>query len=298
VRYALADNVVIMVDNAQRAAGHLQPGMNVTALANATGDIVSLVARSATVVQPIATAQPIATTQPVATAQPAPVVLYREEGLVVSTTPATQSVRIRTQRLRLSGEVFSEERDYMLASQAVIKRGETIVAFTDIKANDIVLFNHNGTLLFEIVLEEKERHISGTLTEKKFNPVNHTASLVIEDASGARFELRVTPDTRITRGMERNPQWNHLRIGDAVEVQSEFDRLVSVTATGQRTTVNGRLEEIRLSQQAHQLTVRRDDGSHVTYHLPVGVYDVYSLRIGMLLRLYLDSWEIFNIDIL
>jgi hypothetical protein len=283
--FQFANNAVIMVDNINRTAGFLTKGMSVTALTNNSGEIVSLTARSAETPAPVSSA--------------APAILYENEGYVVSVSSAAPpAVTIRTQRVRLTGEIVTDEKPYTLADKCVIRRGDAEVAFTDIKVNDIIIFKHSGSEISDISLEEKNRTVNGTLTEKKINAANNTVFLVVEDAKNVKYELRVTQNTRFSRNDASDLSWNDLRIGDTVEAECEYDVLIAVTAAGERTTVNGRLEEIRLSQNEQQIILRQEDGSQAVYTISLGGHDMYSLRIGMTLRLYLDSLEIYGIDII
>jgi hypothetical protein len=71
-----------------------------------------------------------------------------------------------------------------------------------------------------------------------------------------------------------------------------------VPASVFRNTAVGWLEEIRLTQDMQQLVIRKDDDTAANYTLVQNTYDIFTLRIGMQLRLYLDNWEIYGIDIL
>jgi hypothetical protein len=283
--FAFAGNAVIIIDNVQRSAGSLSKGMSVTALTH-NNEIVSLVARAAEEAPP-----------PPPSAMP--VTVYENEGYVVSTvTAGTPSVTIRTQRVKLTGEIVSEEKTYALSPGVNVKRGDTGVNFSDVKANDIVVFKHSGNEIFDMLLEEKDRIIFGTLVEKKFIPATNTPVLVVEDEKGVRYELRVTQSTRFTRNNNRNMGWNDMRIGDGIEADCEYDQLLFVFASGNRTQVTGRLLEIRLAQGGQQIVLERENGTQGTYDLTSNTVDIYTLRIGMTLQLHLDSWEVYGIDIL
>jgi hypothetical protein len=279
--FKLAPNAVIMLDNIQRGPSFLSPGMGATALVNAAGDILSLVAR------PVRT-EPVAETVPVS--------MFENEGYVTALSHITPpgEITIQTRRVRLSGDILTEERAYTLAAGCIIRRGRNTVDFSDIKINDIIMFRHNGPEIFEISLSERERSVTGTLVEKKF--INNMPFLVIEDDNKIKHELRITGETFINRGNDINISFNDLRLGDKIEAECEYDRLVYINANGIFASVYGVLNEIKLSQAGQQISVMNTDGILATYTVIPGAADIYELRIGMSLLLFLDSWEVYGIE--
>jgi hypothetical protein len=304
--YRLAQNAVIMVDNVPRTANDLVKGMNVSAVvrfSSSAVEILSIVATSQIVPTPMPT--PIPTAAPIlniptaelgALTTPEPVTLQEDEGYIVAVSSIpTEAVTIKTQRVKLTGEIITEDKTFTLSPTCVITRGAGRVYFSDVRVNDISSFKYSGTVLHSLTLQEKDRVVRGTLVEKKFIEASDTPVLVIEDAIKVKHELRVTASTVIERGTLRNLPWTELRVGDDIEAQCEYDRLLNVYATGTRGNVSGKVSSIFISAASQELTLLRADGTSAVYLIPAGVYDIYSLRVGMDLTLYLDSWEVYDI---
>ncbi|MDR1665136.1 MAG: S-layer homology domain-containing protein [Clostridiales bacterium] len=287
--YKFAPNAVILVDNVQRAPAFLVRGMYATALVNTSGEIINLVAQTNAPVTPTPAPNGVL-----------PSNLLENEGYVTAVSPLSGGiVTIKTQRVRLTGEIVTDENAYAVVANCVIKRGENVVTFNDIKVNDIIFFQYNGNTIYNIELQEKNRTIFGTLSEKKFVDLTSTPVLVIEDDKRVKYELRVSSSTIINRNGSRNLTWDELKIGDAIEADCEYDTLVAVYATGERTTVNSAvLEEIHITQNTQQIAVRRSDRSLTVHTVTPDTYDVHDLRIGMELRLYMDSQEVYDILVL
>lgn len=284
--YSFATNALIFIDNLQKSATFLVKGMNVTAVVNANNQIVSLVARTGAADTPATPTTPTAG-------------LSEDEGYVAAiSTLQANSLSIKTQRVKLTtGEIIQEEKAYTLATNCTINRGTKTVLFADIKVNDIISFKYSGTVLYEISLQEKDRTITGTLIEKKYVETSSTPVMVIEDDKGVKYELRITSSTYFQRGNSRNLTWSDIRVGDSIEAQCEYDRILNVYASGKRSTVSGTIEEIRLSENTQQVVLRKNDRTVETYAISSDTFDIYELRVGMGVKLYLDSREIYDMEI-
>jgi hypothetical protein len=283
--FPIAQNAVIMIDNTQRTVSFLRQGMNVTVLADANRNIISLVARSQT---------ETADTTPQTTTPS----LINDEGFVtaVSATPV-QTITIRTQRVRITGQIINDERTFSFAPNAAITHNGDAATFEDIQAGDIAFFGFSGTTIHTLELMERERTITGVLADVR-PPDNQGPILIIEENESRLYEFRVLPVTEISRGeVSDTINWDDLRIGDTITAEVELDRLLRVHAVGERTTVNGRLNEIRITERNTEITVIREDGATLSYFIRAGVFDVYTLRIGTQLRISLDSREVLNIQI-
>jgi hypothetical protein len=288
-RYHIAQNATINVNNVHRpTAAFIQVGMTITAVLNAQGEIISLVAR--TVTENNQQQNPQTTPQPPAT-------LAEGEGFVVSTMANPATITIRNQWVRINGQIVNDERTFSIAPNAVITRGGVPVPFLDAQPNDIAFFRFNGTVIHVLELEDRERELEGTLLERRQIDLQGNQVIVIEVPTGELYELRVTAATTISRGNRLNVTLQDLRIGDAVTATLETGVLTNLRATGYQSIVSGRLTEILITQQFSRITVSKEAGGYQVYTIMPGVFDVYSLRIGMDLRIFLDSREVMDIQV-
>ena len=286
-RFSFAQGAVITIDDVQRTPSFLQEGMPVRTLINANRQIITLVARSE---QPQQTPPPHNL--------PAGQTFHADEGFVVSVSDGiTPSITIRTQRVSITGQIINDERTFTIAPGARIIRGNALIALNSISAGEIAFFQFSGTIIHDLTILERERVLEGTLLGNR--PADHTGmpALLVESTSGMTYELRITPATEFSRGHIDSLRWNDLRIGDSIVADLEYDRLVRVQATGVRTTVDGQVTQININENNSQITLQATNGEVSTFILVPGTHDIYSLRIGMNLRLMLESREIINVEL-
>jgi len=287
--FTFASNAVVMVDNVHRTPAFLTTGMTATVLVNSQRQILSITARSegTSVTQPTPTPPPAAAQS-----------LHTDEGFItaVTTTP-TRSITIRTQRVSITGQVIDDSRTFNIAPNAGITRAGELVEFASIQVGDVAFFGFSGNVIHELNLMERERQLHGVLIESR--PPDHSGlpTLVIEAEDGAVYELRASAATAFSRGLVQNLNWSDIRIGDRIVADVEFDRLMTVHATGTLSNTAGRLVEIRITERNSEIIIVRPDGQRATLIIMPGSYDVYSLRIGMQLQVQLDSREVIAIQV-
>jgi hypothetical protein len=143
--------------------------------------------------------------------------------------------------------------------------------------------------IVSLVARTVEREISGTITDIL------NENLSIEDSSGRVHELHTTPETQILRNGEPVLAAHELRIGDTITAETDRNRITSLRATGELSTAQGRLTEIRITERIAQITISSADSSVQTYFIRPHEFDVYSLRINSFLTIQLDSREVLNI---
>jgi len=274
--FPFTQNAVLIVDNAQRTASALSENMTATVLVNPARQVISLTARSP-VIPPAA---------------PAPT-LYADEGFITAVTAVpTQSITIRTQRVRITGQIMDEERTFTFAPDATITRGGVPTEFSGIQVGDIAFFGFSQTAIHTLDLMERERVLNGVLHDVR-PPYQGTGPIfILEQEDGRVYELRVQATTEISRDDTEGLNWDDLRIGDAITAEVEFDRINYISAEGTRGSADGRLNEIRITERNTEITMTGDAGSVSTFIIRPGVLDVYTLRIGMRLRVALDSREV------
>ena len=283
-------DAVILIENVRLPFASLQVGMHVTALLNPAREIISLVARPGTPADQVGSGQP--------PGLPPTLVLYNDEGIVTAVAQAARTVTIRVQRVRIDGQVVNEERTFNIAQNATIVRGGHVANLASVQVGDMAFFRFGGGSLYELILVERDRSFTGTLIESRpADSITTFPSLTIQLADDRVYVFRVTAATTVTRNGVPNLNWSDIRIGDTVTVNAEYDRLVSVQATGTVSTVNGRLLEMSIRERNSELTVVLDTGGTVSYVVMPGVFDIYTLRIGQNLRITLDSREVTHIQL-
>lgn len=289
--FRFTPNAVVMVNNLQRTPSFLHSGMHVTALLNAQRQILTIVARSEAEnenEQQASSAETIALPDTPTNVSG----LNTDEGII--TAVHQNGVTIRISRVRLNGEIVEEDRNFNIQPTANISRGNATVTLADVQVGDITIFRFNGNNIEYLSLLENASTITGTLTE--IHPTTEQPILVVEAANGIPRPLQLTTATTIARGYAASLNWNDLRIGDSITADIEHDRIISLIATGTRTTVEGRLTGIEINENYSRITLTKANNTQQEYILMPGVSDIFALRIGTNLRLMLDSREITSVQ--
>ncbi|MCL2364840.1 MAG: S-layer homology domain-containing protein [Defluviitaleaceae bacterium] len=297
--YIIAHDAIIVVDHVQRSAAFIRTGMTVNAVLNAQSEIISLVARTTVDTTPPLGSPPSSQLPPtLLPPNQGGLRLYADEGFIVSVTTNPATVTVRTQRVRITGQIVDEVRTFTVAHNALITRGGVAVPLSNAQVNDIAFFRFNGTTIHELEMEERERSMEGVLLERRLIDLQGNQAIVIESPLGARYELRVAANTVITRGTFANVRLQDLRIGDSVHVTIEGGVMTRLHAVGERSIIEGRLTELRITQNFSEVRIQDDEGHVQTYTILPGTFDVYALRIGMDVRFFLDSWEVLDVQVI
>jgi len=291
--FALAPTAIIMVNMQPSPLSAVTPSMTATGVVNANREILNLVVSSQAGTP---TPSPTPTPTPAPTA---PITLFSDEGVVTAVSLSPQSITIATQRVRLSGQIINEERTFTFAANADIYRGTETVGITSIGISDIAMFRFAGSVIHELSLIERERTIEGVLIATR-GPQNLFAmpTFIVESDDGNVYELRITDTSVFIRNGITGLNWNDLRIGDEIIVDTEYDRIIAVDATGVRSQTTGRLTQINISENYSEIVITSAANASQTFVIVPGTFDVYTLRIGMSLRVMLDSREVIDVSVL
>ncbi len=294
--YRLSSHAVIYVDSYLKTAQDLQEGMPLTALAVNDDEIQEIKATSITQgipVSPSTTPSYGSTGSSVPQTPQSGVSLqnYYVEGTVVSFNSLQKTISVQVKMLSPKGEIIAETQTFPLSADCQMTRGGTALNGGDVLPGEVVRVDYSGGVAFKITLEEKERTFTGaTLAEKRYITATQTPVLVLQESTGKKYDLRITGDTRINRRGTDGVAWTELRIGDTIDAKAEYDRLVSVTASGTYTTVEGIVSEVRFSQYSSTI-VLQDQATGLLQEYGLAASNMYELRLGSWVRLNLDSKE-------
>ncbi len=298
--YKLATNVTVYVDNYVKTLNDLKEGMAFTGLLQ-NGELKEIKAQT----------QPLSSTAPSASATPTPstapsvspsaqptieeAAVYTMEGIIKakSTENNVKSLSIELRMLNPLGNIIVEERKYVLAEDAKVTRGGNATTFELMQIGDVAKITFYNNVVTSLELAEKNRQISeGILLEKKFVDLTSTAILVIQDKAGNKYEFRVANETNITRKNYGKVAWNQLRVGDIVDVTTEYDKLLTVSAYGIMSMVDGTVLEVHITKNKTSILLLDAEGVTKSYDVISGSVDPYVFKINTKVRLRLDSQEI------
>ncbi len=208
------------------------------------------------------------------------------------------TIGVEVQTINPWGVTQKQVASYIVHPDCKITRGEKERSFSDISKGDIVKAKIVDNSIFAMELVNKNHSTKATLKERLFT--NGLPILVFVNQEGKQLQYQLMDKTDIYKKDIGAVKWDRLRIGDYVEIYTEYDKLLSIYAEGTRSTKEGRVEEITIGKQ-HKVSMRLDDGTLKNYSmLPSGGVgaDIYALRLGQKVRISSDSDEIETISIL
>jgi hypothetical protein len=218
-------------------------------------------------------------------------------GLVDSIQPDTSGVTIQILTCEWNGEAMLEVKSFLLAPESKIMQSGKAIAFSDIVKGSAVTAEVSGGLCYSLELTEKSWEIqNGVLLNKKM--IADVMTLIIQDHSGVSYALRLTDETVVSRKETGKVNWDDLRAGDSVSAVCEYDRLIAVDAAGVKSTQDGVILEVHVAADQQAIVMQTTEGAVKRYALMPETVDVYSVRVGMKVRLNLESQEVRTLTVL
>ena len=284
--FPVTTTATITIDGAAKTFTDLREGMNFTGV-TLNGELISIAATSGGAVP---TAAPEVPTTPVTS-------------IVEGTVTAAQatSVNIEVRMLTPRGEIYTEVRTFAIPSNCVITRGGKTTTATAITKGDIAKATITNGVLTKLELQEKDRKFEGEIIAKRLNTTTagSTPVITVKDSDGNLNELVVTDKSVISRRGVGVTTWSNLRVGDTVEVTTEYEKILTLYASGKYSNIDGYVREIRImANGACELTFEDTSGKTAVYPVVTGAVNPYDFRVGAKLRLHLDSKEIESFSIL
>ncbi|MCL2415423.1 MAG: S-layer homology domain-containing protein [Defluviitaleaceae bacterium] len=305
--FTVSAGSIITINDLNRTFADLQPNMNFAAIMH-NNEIVSINATGTLISPPTTNPQP-GSGNPAPTPTPAPtplpnLVTRTLHGTVINTsfTSTSNMLNIETRILSHTGDIISETQAYTIASNAQIYRAGVVVSHLNIAQGDLIIADVSfDGVIHRINLEERDRHIFGTLIEKNFSENSLMPSLVVRDASGVNHNFNVDSTTRINRQNMGNINSRGLRVGDSVEIRGVFNMAHDIFARGSRSSADVYIRSIFISgrEQNHIIVGDSLSGSADRKHLIIdNTVDIHSLSIGSWVRIWMDSDEIEAVTVL
>ncbi|MDR0958217.1 MAG: S-layer homology domain-containing protein [Clostridiales bacterium] len=300
--FPVSAEAAIKIDGYVKSFSDLRQGLDFTGVVQ-NGTITALTAYSSGgyIVTPTQAPSASASAAPTVSAPPNVQEAYSTvEGIVSAVDTKTQStwtngsIEVELKLINPRGVVYTEKRMYSVAPGCTITRGDTPVSLSSAAKGDVITVTSSGQAAYSIKLEERNRRIVGTLTEKRVESQTGSVVIVITDAAKKPYETAVTSTSTILRNNAPVNAMTGLRVGDSVDVQLEYDKITELYAYGKRSTIDAWVREISISADSAQITAADANGVLTTYPVITSIADPYKFRVGAKVRLYLDSLEIEN----
>ncbi len=272
-------SATITVDSFLKTFADLKEGMKLVGVINNAKELIDIKAQSVSVTTTIVPQENIQ--------------LSTIKGTVESkeTTVSGQTLSVR---ISLS-ETATDTRSFVIAYGCKIFRGEKEATFQDITPGEEATIQISGSKIHEIRLLEKYKKFDQvTLIDKVFIEKTKTPTLIVTKSKDSKeqIELVVGPESKISRKDTTVNSWLDLRVGDLLDITTEFETVSTLFAYGTKTTAEATLEEIHITKDGARIIVKDDANTLTTRNVITSTVDVYSLRIGARLLLRLDSQEV------
>jgi hypothetical protein len=291
VIYQLSPNVSIQVGGYLKTFSDLREGMSVSGVL-LNNELHSIEADAAVPTNAPASAG-------TKSSAPAASGLSPIAGIVSSVTNDSSgaSIRISISSIAPDGQIIVENKNFTLTPNCTVTRGGKPSSVSDIAKGDAVKAEIYGSVCYVLHLSEKEYEIQNcVLLDKRI--IANTPTLILQDANGVNLSLRVMEQTTISRKDFYQPTWSDLRVGDSLNAKCQLDTLVSVEAGGVKSSLDGVVKEVHVSPEKQTITLESKEGGVATYALIPETVDVYTIRVGMKVRLNLDSQEVQTLSVL
>lgn len=209
---------------------------------------------------------------------------------------SADSIGIQVNITNSKGDSISEIRKYIVDKNCKFTRSGKNIKFSDVVLGDMVEAEVSTTSIYSLKLYDKNLSLEATLVEKKLDIITELPILVVVDKNNNEYSLTVTADSVLTRKGVGEVNYEGLRVGDKLEIKTEYNEIIDLYAVGEKSTVRGTLQNLYISKTNTKATLLVDN-KEMSYNV-VGTVDVYSLRIGSVIEAELDSSEICSIKVI
>ena len=285
--YKLSPAVAVYIDGFIKTASDLKQGMQLTAVLN---NLFMIEIKAGENLQPVGAADAGAPDDFSGSVR-----LSVVEGVVVSvsTDAVIKTINLEVKMIGADSQVITDTKSYAVQENCAVERAGEECGLKDIKIGDICKAEVSGVNVYSISLEAKLRDINGKLIQKK--ETESGFSLTISGDNGSVYELKADGETVVTRA-DKSVSAGALRIGDEIAASAEYDRLLSVSATGKLSSVSGIIEEIRINRSGAVITLQTGETA-AEYRVLTDSADIYALHAGAAVKLFLDSSEAYAITV-
>lgn len=314
--YKVTSGATIKVDGFNSTLNDLKEGMKITALSN-NSEIVQIDAEATTTTVEVTEATTQATTAINEIATEATTALsssYSSNGTITATVSESDltlivgtveeingnQITLNYRMVNSRDEINSQKKTYTIANSAVIKRNSATIDTAAINVNDIASAKILGSTIYSLELEGESLSINdGRLVKKYYSKTKAMPALVVEANDGKSYELFVTEDSQMARNIDDETEWYDLKVGDSINVKTKLNKIESLKATGEERTLEGYITEIKISEDTSYIGLSADEKATTStlYAVDEDTVDLYSIRIGDKVKMYLQSDEVETVNV-
>ena len=174
------------------------------------------------------------------------------------------------------------------ANCKITKNGITTNTIEENSIATVVLDNKMAT---QIILEDDNAIFIGNIIDKT------NEKITIKTTDSKILELAFMENANVTRN-DIKASIKDLKIGDTVNITTKKDKILSLKAKGTISKKQGTVKSINISEKSSIIEIEDNNKSINSYYINNLTTDVYSIKVLDTVDLYLDSYEVYAVDIL
>lgn len=186
---------------------------------------------------------------------------------------------------------YSKEKIDIIPLSSDYKITKNGIIINDLKENNLATVILENKKAKQIILEDDNAIFIGKIIEKSKDKIT------IKTTDDKIFEIGFLENTKIIRN-GKECSIKDLKIGDTVNFNIKNDKISKIDSNGNKTKIQGIVKSIKINNTSSIIEIEDDKNNSYTYYANNFTTDIYSIRILDSVSLYLDSSEIYAIDIL
>lgn len=186
---------------------------------------------------------------------------------------------------------YSKEKIDIIPLSSDYKITKNGIIINDLKENNLATVILENKKAKQIILEDDNAIFIGKIIEKSKDKIT------IKTTDDKIFEIGFLENTKIIRN-GKECSIKDLKIGDTVNFNIKNDKISKIDSNGNKTKIQGIVKSIKINNTSSIIEIEDYKNNSYTYYANNFTTDIYSIRILDSVSLYLDSSEIYAIDIL
>lgn len=186
---------------------------------------------------------------------------------------------------------YSKEKIDIIPLSSDYKITKNGIIINDLKENNLATVILENKKAKQIILEDDNAIFIGKIIEKSKDKIT------IKTTDDKIFEIGFLENAKIIRN-GKECSIKDLKIGDTVNFNIKNDKISKIDSNGNKTKIQGIVKSIKINNTSSIIEIEDDKNNSYTYYANNFTTDIYSIRILDSVSLYLDSSEIYAIDIL
>ncbi len=172
-----------------------------------------------------------------------------------------------------------------------VKITKNIVNISSLEADNLATVILEDNRAKQIIIEDENTMFIGHIVEKDKDKIT------IKTIDNKIFEIGFIENAKITRNNQK-ASIASLKIGDKVSLNVKKDKITNISAQGNISKKQGIVKSIKINDRVSIIEIEDKNNTNSIYYIDNCMVDIYSIRLLDRVDLYLDSQEVYAINIL